>query len=109
MLILKVFFFYFHNIFSIISAFKLNLHFIFKKLLIFLINIIIIIFVSFLLINVIISFFSMNIFIIINIEFFVRYNIYNNFNFLIISINFFYLRYQLDKFLLNLYIRHSSL
>ena len=41
--------------------------------------------------------------------FFVKYNIYNNFDLLIISINFLYLKYQFDKFLFNLYIRYSSL
>ena len=46
---------------------------------------------------------------IIIIEFFIKYNMYNNFDFfLIILISFLYLRYQFDKFLLNLYIRHSS-
>ena len=61
-LILKVFvskrfFFISINIFSIIPFFKLNLHFVFKKFLIFLINVIIIIFVSSLFINAIIFFF----------------------------------------------------
>ena len=39
---------------------------------------------------------------IIVIEFFIKYNMHNNFDFLC-------LKYQLDKFLLNLYIRHSLL
>ena len=78
--------------FSIVSFVKLSLHFIFKKSLIFLTNVIIIVF-FFLSINAIISFFSINIFIIANIIFFVKYNMYNNFDFLIISINFLYLKY----------------
>ena len=95
------------NIFLIIFFFKLNLHFIFKNSLIFLISVIIIVFVSFLFINAIISFFFIDIFMIIIIVFFVKYNAYNNFNLLIISIDFLYLKYQLDEFLFNLYIRYS--
>ena len=102
-------FFIFINIFSIFFIFELNLHFVFKKLLIFLINVIIIVFVFYLLINVIIFFFFIDIFIIINIEFFVKYNAHNNLNLIfIILINFLYLKYQFDKFLLNLYIRYLS-
>ena len=93
MFIFKRFRFILISTFSIISFFKLNLHFIFKKLLIFLINIIIIIFISSLFVNAIIFFFSIDIFIIVIIIFFVKYNAYNNFNLLIISINFLYLRY----------------
>ena len=92
-LILKRSFFIFINIFFIVFIFKLNLHFVFKKCLIFLINVIVIVFISFLFINVIIFFFFIDIFIIIVIEFFVKYNVYNNFDFLIISINFLYLKY----------------
>ena len=73
-------------------------------------NVIIIIFILFLLINAIIFFFFINIFIIIIIKYFIKYNIYNNLDFFIImSINFFYLRYQFDKSLLNLYIRYLLL
>ena len=97
------------NILSIVFSFKLNLHFIFKKPLIFLINVIIIVFISFLFINVIIFFFSINTLIITIIMFFIKYNTHNNFELLIISINFLYLRYQLNKFLLDLYIRYLSL
>ena len=104
MLVFKRSLFIFINTFSIVSFFKLNLHFIFKKFLIFLINVIIIMFISSLFINVIISFFSINTFMIAIIVFFVKYNAYNNFDLLIISIDFFYLRYQLDKFLFDLYI-----
>ena len=93
MLIFKVSFFIFTNIFSIVFIFKLNLHFIFKKLLIFLINIIIIIFIFSLSINVITFFFLIDIFIIINIKFFIKYDVYNNFDFSIMSINFLYLKY----------------
>ena len=93
MLILKRFLFIFKNTFFIIFSFKLSLHFIFKKSLNFLINIIIIIFVFYLFINIIIYFFLIDIFIIIIIVFSMRYNVYNNFNFLIISINFLYLKY----------------
>ena len=96
------------NIFSIIFSFKLNLHFIFKKLLIFLINVIIIIFISFLSINAIIFFFSIDTLMITIIIFFVKYNTHNNFDLLIISIDFLYLKYQFDKFLFDLYIRYSS-
>ena len=63
----------------------------------------------YLFINVIISFFLINILMIAIIMFFVKYNTYNNFNLLIMSIDFLYLKYQLDKFLLNLYIRYSLL
>ena len=45
------------DIFSIVSSFKLNLHFVFKKSLIFLINVIVIIFIFSLFINIIIFFF----------------------------------------------------
>ena len=41
---------------------------------------------------------------IIIIVFFIKYNVYNNFNLLIMSIDFLYLKYQLNKFLFNLYI-----
>ena len=47
---------------------------------------------------------------IVVIEFFVEYDTHNNLDFFfIISIDFLYLRYQLDEFLLNLCIRHLSL
>ena len=91
------FLFVFINIFSIFFAFKLNLHFIFKKFLIFLINIVIIVFIFYLLINIIIFFFFINIFIIVDIGFFIKYNVHNNLNlYLIISIDFLYLKYQFD-------------
>ena len=56
-LIFKMLFFVFTRTFSIIPSFVLNLYFVFKKLLIFLINVIIIVFVFSLFINVIIFFF----------------------------------------------------
>ena len=93
MLIFRKFRFILIEIFSIIFSFKLNLHFVFKKPLIFLINVIIIIFVFSLFINAIISFFSIDIFIIIINMFFVEYNMHNNFGLLIISIDFLYLKY----------------
>ena len=96
------------NIFSIVFFFKLSLHFVFKKFLIFLINIVVIVLVSSLFINAIISFFSIDIFMIIIIVFFIEYDAHNNFDLLIISINFFYLRYQFDEFLFDLYIRYLS-
>ena len=47
---------------------------------------------------------------IIVIEFFIKYDTHNNLDFsFIISIDFLYLKYQFDKSLLNLYIRHLSL
>ena len=102
--------FVFINFFEIFSILKLNLHFIFKIFLIFLINAVIIIFISFLSINIIIFFFFINIFIIAVIEFFVKYDTHNNLDFFfIISIDFLCLRYQLDKSLLNSYIRHLLL
>ena len=52
--------------------------------------------------------FSIDIFMIIIIVFFVKYDAYNSFDLLIISIDFLYLKYQLDEFLFNLYIRYSS-
>ena len=115
LIILNVFFFnishfIFINIFEILFILKLNLYFVFRNSLIFLINVVIIVLISFLLINVIIFFFFINIFIIVVIEFFVKYDTHNNFDFFfIMSINFLYLKYQLDEFLLNLYIRHLSL
>ena len=97
------------NIFSIVFFFKLNLHFVFNKPLIFLISVIITIFSFSLFINIITFFFSIDIFIIIIIVFFIKYDAHNSFNLLIISINFLYLKYQFDKFLLTLYIQYSSL
>ena len=79
-----------------------------RKSLIFLINIIVIM-CFYLFINIIISFFLTNIFIIVIIVFFVKYNAYNNLNLFIISIDFFCLKYQLDKSLLDLYIRYLLL
>ena len=108
-LIFKRFYFVSTNIFSTVSFFKLNLHFVFKKPLIFLINAVIIMFILFLSINAIIFFFSTNTFIIAIIMFSIKYNAHNNFDLLIISIDFLYLKYQFDKFLFNLYIRYSSL
>ena len=97
-LILKVFIFkrsrfILIDIFSIVPFFKLNLYFVFRKFLIFLINVIIIMFVSFLFINVIIFFFSIDIFIIVIIVFLVKCDVHNNFDLLIISINFLCLKY----------------
>ena len=109
MLIFKRFRFISMNIFSIVSFFKFDLHFVSRNFLIFLINVIIIVFISFLFINVIIFFFLIHIFIIIIIMFFIKYDTHNNFDLFIISINFLYLKYQFDEFLLDLYIRYSSL
>ena len=95
------------DIFSIVPFFKFNLHFVSRNLLTFLINVIIIVFILSLFINVIISSPSIHIFIIAIIMFFVKYDTHNNFDLLIISINFLYLKYQPDKSLLNLYIRYS--
>ena len=92
------------NIRSIISFFKLNLHFIFKKPLIFFINVIIIMLIFFLFINVIIFFFFINILMIIDIVFFVKYDAHDNIDLLIISIDFLCLKYHFDEFLLNSYI-----
>ena len=110
MLSLNISLFVFINTFEISFILMLNLHFVFKNPLILLINVIVIVLISFLSINVIIYFFFINILIIAVIEFFVKYNTHNNLDFFfIISINFLYLRYQLDKSLLNSYIRHLSL
>ena len=115
LMILNVFFFnishfVFINIFEISSILTLNLYFVFKNSLIFLISAVIIMLISFLSINVIISFFFINIFMIVVIEFFVKYDTHDNFDFFfIMSIDFFYLRYQFDESLLNLYIRYLSL
>ena len=107
---LNIFRFIFIDIFEISFILTLRLHFVFRNLLILLINVVVIILISFLSINVIIFSFFINIFIIIIIEFFVKYDTHNNFDFFfIISIDFLCLEYQLDKFLLNLYIRHLSL
>ena len=96
------------DIFSIISFFKFDLHLISRNFLIFLINVIVIMFASFLFINAIIFFSLIYIFIIVIMMFFVKYNTHDNLDLLIISINFLYLRYQFDKFLLDSYIRHLS-
>ena len=94
MLIFKISRFISINIFKKKFIVKLNLHFVFKNLLIFLINVVIIILISFLLINAIIFFFFIDILIIIIIKFIVKYDIYNNLNFyLIILIDFLYLKY----------------
>ena len=95
--------------FSIISFFTFNLHLISKNLLIFLINVIVIMLILFLFINVIISSLFIYTLIIIIIMFFVKYNTHNNFDFLIISIDFLCLKYQFDKFLFDLYIRYLPL
>ena len=108
MLIFKRSHFVSMNIFSIVSFFKFDLHFISRNSLIFLTNAIVILFISSLFINIIISFFLTYIFMIIMMIFFVKYNTHNNFDLFIMSINFFYLKYQLDKFLFDLYIRYSS-
>ena len=86
----------------------MNLHFVFKKPLIFLINVVIIVFIYFLFINVIIFFFSIDIFMIVIIVFFVKYDAYNNFDLLIILIDFLFLEYQFDEFLFDLCIRYLS-
>ena len=102
--------FVFINIFEISSILTLGLYFVFKNFLIFLINVVIIMLISFLLINVIIFSFVINILMIIVIKFFIKYDMHNNLGFFfIMSIDFLYLRYQLDKSLLNSYIRHLSL
>ena len=102
--------FIFINIFKISFILTLRLHFVFRNLLILLINIIVIILISFLLINAIIFFFFINTFMIIVIEFFVKYDMHNNLDLsFIISIDFLYLRYQFNESLLNLYIRYLSL
>ena len=94
--------------FSIVSLFTFNLHLISRNSLIFLINAVIIVLISFLFINVITSFFFIYTLMIAIIIFFVRYNTHNNFDFLIMSIDFLCLEYQFDKFLFDLYIRHLS-
>ena len=109
MFVFKRSFFASINIFSIVSSFKLDLHLIFKKLLIFFNNVIVIVLIFSLFINVIIFFFFIDIFMIVDIIFFVKYNAYNNISLLIISIDFFCLKYHLDEFLLDSYIRYSSL
>ena len=76
--------FIFINTFEISSILKLNLHFVFKNSLIFLINAVIIVLISFLSINVIISFFSINIFMIIVIKFFVKYDTHDNLDFFLL-------------------------
>ena len=102
--------FIFINIFEISFILTLKLHFVFKNSLIRLINVVIIMLISSLLINVIIFFFFINTLMIVIIEFFVKYDIHNNLDlFFIISIDFLYLKYQLDKSLLNSYIQHLSL
>ena len=114
LMILNVFFFNIShfvsiNIFEISPIRTLRLHFVFKIFLIYLINVVVIVLISFLSINAIISFFFINTLIIIVIEFFIKYNMHNNLNlFFVISIDFLCLRYQFDKSLLNLYIRHLS-
>ena len=108
MLIFKRFFFVSMNIFSIISSFKFDLHFVSRNSLIFLTNVIIILFISFLFINAITSFPFIHTLMIAIMMFFVKYDTHNNLDFFIISINFLYLEYQLDKFLLDSYIRYSS-
>ena len=108
MLVFKKSFFVLINIFSIISSFKFDLHFVFKKFLIFFINIVIIILISSLFINVIIFFFFIDILIIVEIVFFVKYDTHNNMNLLIILIDFLCLKYQLDEFLFDSYIRYPS-
>ena len=101
--------FVFINIFKILFILILRLHFVFKNSLIFLINVVVIVLISFLSINVIISFFFINTLIIIVIKFFVKYDMHNNLDLsFIISIDFLCLRYQLDKSLLNSYIRYLS-
>ena len=91
---LNISFFVFIKNFEISFVLTLSLHFVFKNSLIFLINVVVIVLISFLLINVIISFFFINTLIIVVIEFFIKYDTHNNLDFFfIISINFFYLRY----------------
>ena len=76
---LKISFFISIKTFTISFVFAFNLSFIFKNSLIFLINIIIIVFVSFLSINVIIFLFFIDTFMIIIIEFFIKYDMYINY------------------------------
>ena len=102
--------FVFINIFEISFVLILKLHFVFRNSLIFLINVIVIMLIPFLSINVIIFFFSINTFMIIVIEFFIKYDTHNNLDFsFIISVGFLYLEYQFDESLLNSCIRHLSL
>ena len=94
--------------FSTVPFFKFNLHLVSRNFLTFLINAVIIIFALFLFINIITSSpFTYTLIITIMISF-VKYDTHNNLDFLIISIDFLCLRYQLDKFLLDSYIRHLS-
>ena len=107
---LKISLFVFIKIFNISFVLTLSLHFVFKNFLILLINIVVIILISFLSISAIIFFFFIDIFIIVVIGCFVKYNTHDNFDFFfIMSINFLCLKYQFDKSLLNLCIRHLSL
>ena len=86
--------FVFISIFEIFSILTLGLHFVFKNSLIFLINAIVIVLVLFLSINVIIFFFAINIFMIVVIEFFVEYDMHDNFGLsFIMSIDFLCLGY----------------
>ena len=107
-LVLKKPLFMLINTFSIVSFFRFDLHFVFKKPLIFFISIVVIVLISSLFISVIISFFPINILMIVDIMFFVKYNTHNSIDLLILSIDFLCLKYHLDKSLLNSYIRHSS-
>ena len=94
--------------FSIISFFTFDLHLVSRNSLIFLISVVIIVLISFLFINAIIFFSLIHIFMIAIMMFFVRYDTHDNFDFLIISVDFLCLEYQLDKSLLDSYIRHLS-
>ena len=109
MLIFKRFRFVLMSIFSIVSFFKFDLHFVLRNSLIFLISVVIIIFISFLFINIIISFLFIYIFMIIIMMFFIKYNTHDNFDLFIILIDFLCLKYQFDKFLFDSYIRYSLL
>ena len=102
--------FVFINTFEISFILTLNLHFVFRNPLILLTSAVVIIFISFLLMSVITFSFFINTLIIIVIEFFVEYDMYNNLDFsFIMPIDFLCLKYQPEESLLNSYIRHLSL
>ena len=93
MLIFKKSHFISINTFSIIPFLKFNLHFISRNSLIFLINVIIIVFISFLFINVITFSFLIHILIITIMMFFVKYDTHDSFDLFILSIDFLCLKY----------------
>ena len=87
-----------------------NLQFVFKNLLILIINInVFLFFFCFLLINIIIIIILIVIIIIAIIKFLIKYNKYNNLDFEKKKfVGFFYLKYQFDIFLFDIYIKYSS-